>query len=123
MSETQLYSERDLILAKRRAFRQGALHNDKCKSVDEASAHNAAIEREAAECYPLPKKVVPRVVTATEQEGTRCSFRIVDGRFQYRKEYWDVTRWDSLNAIISMDEAKAIADLLASPTVEVDTGD
>lgn len=69
----------------------------------------------AAALFPLPKKSVPRTIVVGSLE-----YRFVDGGFQFR---WlssvDTVPWMS-SATYTPEQVKALNDLIASPTVEVD---
>lgn len=105
MSDEKKYMERDRVMFQREGFRCG--YGYSWRSPDDAGLM-------AVRNFPLPKRVVPRVVT--REDGYRL--RIVDEQLQYsfRGECWrdyDRVSWtDEMRA--------AMLDLLANPTEEVE---
>lgn len=111
MSDEKKYTERDLVLAKREGY---VRH---CTQL--CGNEEMAVER-AVGLFPIPKRVQPRVV---KREGIVSCFlwRLVDGVLQWSDPDqigWTTYRMDT------PDEWRRVgpiyADLLATPTEEVD---
>ena len=112
----KLISEAEAVRRERKAFRQGVNHHRGCSCHSEPCCDDdpkcrAAIE-EAKRRYPLPKKVVPRVVT--DKAGDE--WRVVDDKLEYRSRVaFDRERWYQWTYLMP----SVIADLFARPTEEV----
>ena len=138
---SKLYTERELVMAQREAYERGIMiahqHANNCYS-DRANEQPLYrwesewgkpcliandIERLAREAFPLPKVTRPRVVRVGELE-----YRISEGVIEFRKpcdklwcdhaEWRDCMKW--LPSSRTQDEVKALTDLLARPTEEVE---
>ncbi|MHB1310618.1 MAG: hypothetical protein ACYC3L_01285 [Gemmatimonadaceae bacterium] len=111
MPDEKLYTERDLILAKREAFAVG------CGAMG-LPLGNAA--RLAARRYELPK--ITRLRVVTDQFGTEWRMRenVDDDRsiaLEYR--HADNGGWQVDRLTMTAQRIKLWADLLANPTEEV----
>lgn len=110
MSDEKQYTERDLILAKREAYVAG--HSCATAPHCDVITRDTA-SREAAYRYPLPKVTRARVV----KDSVGDKWSVVDGCFVCHDgetgENIFISSWCSPEFI------RALADLLANPTEEV----
>ena len=115
MASENRYTERDLVLAKREGFKDGAevvFTHFGCSLGSVAGVRWRGSGPLAVERYPLPRVTRPRVVTL----GCGHEYRICDGRLEWRTH--ENGSWMTLHNIAHMmDELR---HLLAHPTEEVD---
>jgi hypothetical protein len=120
MSTEKKYTERELVLAQRRAFRDGAQalychkvipsgHSPYADALDE-------VRESTDKRYPLPKVTRPRVVS----DGT-LEWKYENGYVMYRysgSSDWYSTKYSEVP--INPRRVEVLADLLANPTETVD---
>jgi hypothetical protein len=119
MSGERIYTERDLVLAKREAYCVG--RHVSLTAVPMAPADRTYYWHDAELRYPLPKIVRPRVVRDESVDWLR-EFRVVDGCFEARKHTGLGSEWtrDGFDGWhLSPAVIRLFADLLAHPTEEV----
>lgn len=105
----KVYTREDVML-QREAYARALVWHAGYTSVGAAN--------KAAEKYPLPKKIVPRVLVGVA-DRPEYNYRIIDGKVQV------CTNNSILNAgwtstIFSAEDFKKFGELAASPTCEVD---
>lgn len=117
MNDEKKYTERDLVMAKREGLRVGLLGEAKQRGNDE-------LEILAKHYFPLPVRVVPRVVDDPEPDYDQ-QWRVVNGRLQYspwRGEWSDAEPKNNVGSrtatCMTMTPKRVAmwADLFANPT-------
>ncbi|MGJ0510237.1 MAG: hypothetical protein ACR652_24595 [Methylocystis sp.] len=113
-TDEKKFSERDLILAKREAFKNGAAWMK--GEVVYGSAPNGGWADAANERYPMPKAIKPRVITAN---GT--NYRVVDGWLEEQSACISpAPAWKRVGGLpYYNDGLTRLADLILDPTREV----
>lgn len=136
MPDEKRYTERDLILAKREAFEEGATRvwTAFARETDACPHGWRGSNVLAAEAYPLPKSTRPRVMSDPNSLNGR-EWRCVGRQFETRVREssrlaeWHLVDWSEYNRgafvehpLAPTPERVAMwADLLANPTEEVDS--
>lgn len=109
-----MYTERDLILAKRQAFEDGFELGWKGQTTEWRGLLTEAEAR-----YPLPKVTRPRVVQYPLYHWKK--WRVIDGELQRNGSEDDSDEWVSTPlSVMTAARVRVLADLLANPTEEVD---
>lgn len=120
MSDEKKYTERDLILAKREAFRAGAYWGIEHSPRQDALVVSPVVAQ-AESRYPLPKVTRARVVRmgTFEFKAANCDI--------YWREAGSSGAWNLAiirdtpgGRILTADTVRTFVDLLANPTEEVD---
>lgn len=130
MSAAPKYTEREMVLAKREAFRDGSRWLScwcSCNGAYDdyrwiAGDSRGRPEEAAAERYPLPKVTRPRVVKNVPM-WMNYEFRVVDRVFQSRTLTSGLDDWSvqTISTRRTFEQLGPVyADLLANPTEEVD---
>ncbi len=118
------YTERDLILAKRKGW-------DECAyRLSMAGAGSEESEREKDRAFPLPKTTRPRVVKDPEGDGYWMVFKGEIGWTAFARGHADgILLWEGHDMrraeLFRLTPARVAiwSDLLANPTEEVDDAD
>lgn len=121
VSAPKLYTERDIVLAKRLGCeRERLIFLRSCGGSANGDAREARAY--AAHEYPLPKIVRPRVVRDLSIDTSR-EFRVIGERFEARNFTEPGGEW-TISAFggwcLDVHVVRLFADLLASPTEEID---
>ena len=115
MTDEKRYTERDMVLAQREAWQNGAACHSTHKTFGD-------IRRDAEKRYPLPKVTRPRVVVVQGREwkvapdGQLLSRAAEPPGFSVGERTW--TMRSQLMPIVR--DINALADLLANPTETVE---
>lgn len=116
MSDEKKYTERELVMAKRNAFYDGA-------NWASSSGSWVGAADEAKRRFPLPRRIVPRVVKESSGLYGDVEWRSVGGALEWCK---DGRQWRSANndnksgMFITPHRVVLLAELLANPTMEID---
>ena len=121
MSDEKKYTQRDLVLAQREAFRDGAqaLYYHEVIPAGPSLFSDALdeVRENIDKRYPFPRVTRPRVVRDTAGD----QWRIRDGKLEVNCSFG----WESAVSVtdIDMETLKRLSDLLANPTETVDADD